>query len=199
VTLSIEVDNGYIHLTDDTEVMFEMVEILHFASDIGYSHCRFPCLQHISLSAYSDRRFETLKHSLQLESLLIRPPAYPVEINLGSFPRLRVLSITERWLHKVVPLDPDHPLEHLWLYFVNNSVVPGAIEEISKRLPGISRITMDITSSDRNRRIQLAKELRRMNLDSFGLAVRPIQYGGPLLVIERVGDVVRDGIVNDGV
>jgi hypothetical protein len=99
----------------------------------------------------------------------------------------------------VVPLDPDHPLEHLWLYFANTSVVPRAIEEISKRLPGISRITMDITPPDRSGRIQLAKELRRMNLDSFGLAVRPSQYGDPLLVIERVTDVIRDGIVNDGV
>jgi hypothetical protein len=199
VTLSIRVDDGYIVLTDNTEVTFETLEILRLAGDIGYSDCRFPRLRHISFDDCSNHELETLEHSLQLESLLVRSFGLGVKINLRSFSQLLVLSISEDQLRKVVPLYPDHPLEHLWLYFVNTSVVPRAIEEISKRLPGISRITMDISSPDRNRRIQLAKELRRMNLDSFGLAARPIQYGDSLLVIERVADVIGGGIVNDGV
>jgi hypothetical protein len=156
-------------------------------------------LRHISLDDCSNHELETLEHSLQLESFLVRSFGFSVDINLRSFSRLRVLSVSEDQLRKVVPLDPDHPLEHLWLYFTNTSVVPRAIEEISKRLPGISRITMDITSPDRSTRIQLAKELQRMNLDSIGLSVRPIQYGDPLLVIERVADAIRAGLVNDGV
>jgi hypothetical protein len=110
-----------------------------------------------------------------------------------------VLSVPEGWLHGADLLDSEHPLEHLWLYLVNTSVIPRIIEEISEKLPGISRITMDISSVDQDRRIQQAKTLQKMKLDSFGLAVQPIQYGGSLLVIERAATVTTGDKVNDGV
>lgn len=59
---------------------------------------------------------------------------------------------------------------------------------------GISRITVDISSLNRNLRTERIQEFEIMKLDSFGLALRPIERGDIQLVIERSPSTLKDDI-----
>jgi hypothetical protein len=196
VTLSIEGDCGYLNLEGGTEevVPFEQLETLYLGSGIMWSGCRLPGLRHASVEAlWNTSSLEILRHSSRLECLLVRSPCAGTTVDVKSFSRLRVLSVQEDGLHAVAPLDCDHPLEHLWLYLADRSMYPRLIEKILDKVPGISRITMDASSLNRDNRMNRIQESEEIKFGSFGLTLRPIQQGDSLLVVERSATLMEDG------
>jgi hypothetical protein len=187
VTLSLQESYGNLVLGGGTDktITFKRLEILCFSSAILYSGCYFPRLRHAAIDTpWNPPALEIFRLSSHLESLLIRSRCVTFRVDVRSFSRLHVLSLPEDRLQEVVPLDCDHPLEHLWLYLANVSRNPRLIEEVVKRIPRILRITMDLSSVTPDRRTQRIQEFKRMRLDSFGLALRPIKLGDSLLIIE---------------
>jgi hypothetical protein len=61
---------------------------------------------------------------------------------------------------------------------------PSLVEEIVKRIPRILQITMDLSSITPDRPTDRIQEFKRMRLDPFRLALRPIKLDDTLLVIE---------------
>ena len=197
MTLSVKVHPGCLHFAGELDkvVTFERLEILYFGGGIIFSECHFPRLRHASVEMLSHQsELEIFQLSSHLECLLIRSCNVLGKIYVGSFPRLHVLSFDELRLHQLVPVGDDHPLEHLWLYSADTSINSGLIEGILRRVPGISRITMDISSLDQNMRKKRNQRFERMNLDSLGLALQPIEHGDTLLLIERSASVMKGGI-----
>jgi hypothetical protein len=187
VTLSLQDSYGHLVLDGgaDETVTFDRLEILCFSSAITCSGCYFPRLRHAAVNTlWNPLALEIFRHSSRLESLLIRSRFVTSRVDVRSFSRLHVLSLPEDLLQEVAPLDCDHPFEHLWLYLADISRNPSLIEEVVKRIPRILRITMDLSLVTLDRRKQRIQELKRMRLDSFGLALRPIKFGDSLLIIE---------------
>jgi hypothetical protein len=187
VTLTVEARHGWLRLEGegDKVATFERLEILFLGGSITCSGCHFPLLRHASVgSLLGISALEVFRRSSHLETLLIRIYCAKFSMDLRSFSRLRVLSLPERQLQEVVPLDCGHPLEHLWIRLGNISKNPTLIDEIVKRIPRIVRITVDIRFMMEERRTQRIQEFKRMRLDPFGLALKPITLDSPLLVIE---------------
>ena len=197
VTLFVGQDFGRLYLDGERDkvVIFEQLEILYFGQGIIFSECQFPHLRHASIEMVSNHsEVEIFRLSPHLESLHIRDWIVPSTIDVGDFPQLRVLSFHEECLYQLLPLDRDHPLEHLWLSSANTLRSSGLMEEISKRTPGISRITIDTLPLNLDWRSRRIRKFERMKLDSFGLSLRPVRPGDILLVIERSATVVKEGI-----
>jgi hypothetical protein len=185
VTLSVVKSLGWVNMEGEPDkvITFERLETLFFDGGIRWSGCRFPRLRHASVDmVLTSFQLEIFQRSSHLECLLIRSVCPSIDVR--SFSRLRVLAVSEHRLREVVPLDCDHPLEHLWLYSSDVARNPGLIDEIMKKLPRILRITMDLSSATLDLRTQRIQEFREMRLDSFGLALRPVKLSDTLLIIE---------------
>jgi hypothetical protein len=186
VTLSVEVVGGawYPVEAEDKVVTFERLEILYIDGVPINSECHFPRLRHTSIKkSWNQDNLKILRRSPHLESL-IAPYFVVTGVDVRSFSRLYVLSLHESQVYNVVPLDCDHPLEHLWIHLADISGNPALIDEVVERIPRIVRITMDLTVVAPERRRQRIQEFKGMRLDSFGLALRPIMVDDSLLVVE---------------
>jgi hypothetical protein len=175
----------------DEGICFEKLEILYLSRKITYLGCKFPCLRHASIWGCSLPELEILTRSPHLESLLIQSTCMPSHnIDVTSCSRLKLLGFPDCPYIGVVPLGVDHPVEHIWIYSTGLFGNAKLFEQLSRRLPKISRITVEFLSSDREHRRRRTNEFRRMRLDSFGLTMRPSVF--PTLVFERVD---TDGIM----
>jgi hypothetical protein len=182
------------------DVTFERLEILYLGGLIPYWGFNLPRLRHVSIETCSELGLEKLTRSPHLESLLIRDPRFQMSLDVGPFSHLRVLGVSEGQLARgdVVSLDRDHPLEHFWLFA---SVTPKGrgpfwpFSGILEILPGVSRITVDLSWTGVARRRQRTEEFQRMKLANIGLSMRPPTYGDRTLIIERLTTVAKDGIL----
>jgi hypothetical protein len=197
VTLSVDTNYGFLYLKGepDSVTTFGRLETLYVGLGVSWSGCHFPRLRHASAPTLSVSSVpETFRRSPHLECLLITSRYSELSVDVGSFPRLRVLSVHEYQLQKVVALDCDHPLEHLWLHLGDRSKNPGLIEEIVKRIPRIIRITLNLSFVTPNRRTERIQELKSMRLDLFGPALKPVELNSRLLFIEQSVTIPKDGI-----
>jgi len=183
----------------DEVVCFEWLEILYFSQKVTYLGCRFPRLRHASIWECSVPELEILTGSPDLESLLIQSYLQDLSIDVTSCLRLKLLGFPDCSFIGVVPIDLDHPVEHIWIYSAPHSGNPELFDQLSRRLPKISRITVDIISSSPAYHSRQINKFRRMRLDSFGLTMRPLtmrRSGFPILVIERVDTIVKEGTLS---
>jgi hypothetical protein len=175
----------------------ENVEILYLGGTIIYSGCYFPRLRHASIAKgghFARAQLEVLGISPHLESLLVYTTGPMINLDARLFPCLKLLGVMDHRLTQVVPLNSNHVLEHLWIFW-GGFTGSGGIYGVQEKLPGISRITVDLSLMTAERRRQRTKEFRRMNLTSIGLSIRRPTYDNPIIEIERATSA-KDGILN---
>jgi hypothetical protein len=184
-------------LAKDAEVVsFEWLEILYFSGTVRYSACLFPRLRHASIWRCSLPELEILIRSPHLESLLIRSAYIPRHnIDVTSCTRLKLLGFPDSPFIGLVPLGPDHPVEHIWIYSPDSSGNPELFKPLSRRLSKISRITVDFLSCNSAHHSRRIVQSRAIGLSSFGLTMRPLTMrssGFPVLVMERIDAAVTE-------
>jgi hypothetical protein len=172
----------------DGLVTFQALEILHLGYGLHYyPMLHFPRLRHVSLckcSAFDLTRLTTLP---LLESALFRSLHGDTRIDLGLFPRLRLVGVSQGNIHAILPSEGDHPLEHLWLYtwhVADPRVETESIMQIPKGLPRISRITLYLAGTTMERRVLLQSVLQEADLRSNGLSMYPIPSGVSHIVLK---------------
>jgi hypothetical protein len=182
---------------DDEVVCFEWLEILYFSGTVRYSECLFPRLRHASIWRCSLPELKILIRSPHLESLLIRSAYFPRHnIDVTSCTRLKLLGFPDCPFIGLVPLGPDHPVEHIWIYSPDSSGNPELFKPLSRRLSKISRITVDFLSSNSAHHWRRIVQFRSIGLNSLGLTMGPLTMrpsGFPILVIEQVDAVAKEG------
>jgi hypothetical protein len=148
--------------------------------------CHFPRLRNASIGKCSQKELEILTSSPHLESLLIRS-FYDGPINVRWFSRLKLLGIHVRLCSYVSPPERDHPLEHVWIFIYGRLENYRAVMGLLKRLPRISRVTVELSSSiSEQGRTRATQALQELNFSSMGMNMRPPVHGDNILVIERL-------------
>jgi hypothetical protein len=144
----------------DGGITFRNLEFLSLSWGIRcFSGLRFPFLRHLAASALVSSELSALGPSPLLESALFFHALFGSSIDLHLFPRLRLLGVPQRKVDLILPLGDDHPLEHLWLYYSKPSDSGiESIVQVPKKLPGVSRITVDTFAA---KTAELKMELRR--------------------------------------
>jgi hypothetical protein len=166
------------------EVVFERLEMLYFSREVRYAGCYFPRLRHASMPICTPDRLRALgSHSPYLESLLVRLNWIGSRIDVAVCPRLKLLGLPDNYM-MFAPLGCDHPLEHIWLYSTTIYSNHGLIEQLPKKLPSVSRITVKLLLPSWRGCLERAEEYRRVNFESVGLITRPIKDGDTQIIIE---------------
>jgi hypothetical protein len=173
---------------DDGLVTFYALEILHLGYGLRYySMLHFPRLRHVSLCNCSAFDLTRLALLPLLESALFRSLHGDPPIDLGLFPRLKLVGVPKWMIQAILPSGNNHPFEHLWLYtwvLADPWVELESIMQIPKRLPGISRVTLDLAGTTMERRTLLHSELQDADLRSSGLSMYPIPSGASHIVLK---------------
>jgi hypothetical protein len=166
-------------------VLFEWLEILYMGSGISYAGCRFPRLRHASVWSCLSSELRIFTASARLESLLILSADRPI-INLDLFSRLKLLRIQDAIWYQMVSPEVEHPLEHLWVFIDNQVGHYRTAMELVKRLPQISRVTIEFSSSiNEQGRTRITEDLQKIDFASIEMMIRPGIDSDGLLVIER--------------
>jgi hypothetical protein len=183
------------------DVSFERLEILHLGRGIPGWGLAFPRLRHASVDVLSHHELDVLRRSPDLESLFVGSfVGRQVAFDLGSLLHPKVLGIREGLQWTVAPFDRGHRLEHLWLFgrpmeghqgFYDDQ---GSFWTNLQMFPGISRLTLDLSSVPWRRAVRTSKFQReRERLASLGILVRPPRYSGDPIVEMDCSRVVRRG------
>jgi hypothetical protein len=101
------------------------------------------------------------------------------DIDVTSCSHLKLLGFPAHPYIGVVPLGLDHPVEHICIFSTGFPVNPKLFEQISGRLPKLSRFTIEFLSDW----TQEWRKFRGIRLKSFGLTTRPSDF--PTLIFER--------------
>jgi hypothetical protein len=179
---------GYVTLIERSEgiVTFQWLEALYLDGSIRYAKCLFPRLRQASVRSCSQSELEILTASPYLESLFIHS-FYKRRIDLNSCWRLKLLGVPMALCYELISPERDHPLDHLWVFYPDQTAQYGLIKQLLERFPGISRVTIDLSSVfiSEQWRTQVTQGFQSVDFASIGMNVRPRVHGDSLLVIER--------------